>query len=104
MAVLLTAEHVAGAAKLEVQGGDAETGAEFAELFHGGEAFAGDVGERGVRRNEEIGIGALRGTADAAAQLVEFGEAEAVGAVDQNGVGAGDVQAVLNDGGGDKNI
>src|SRR5713226_1963375 len=70
VAVLLAAEHVAGAAKFEVEGGDAEACAEFAELFHGGQAFAGDVGERGFGRNQEIGVGALMGTADASAKLV----------------------------------
>ena len=59
VAVLLAAEHVARAAKFEVESGDAEAGAEFAEFFHGGEALAGDFGERGLRRNEEIGVGAL---------------------------------------------
>src|SRR6266851_5473748 len=96
--VLLAAEHVAGAAQLEVESGDAESGAQFAELFHGGEALAGDVGERGVRRNEKIGVSALSGAADAAAQLVKLGQTEAVGAVDQNGVGAGDVQTVFDNG------
>src|SRR4029077_12936709 len=99
MAVLLAAEHVAGAAEFEVESGDAESGAEFAEFFHGGEAFAGNVGERGVRGDEEVGVSALGGAADAAAELVEFGEAEAVGAINQNRVGAGDVQAVFDDGG-----
>ena len=49
VAVLLAAEHVAGAAKFEVESGDAESGAEFAEFFHGGEALAGDVGEDCLR-------------------------------------------------------
>ena len=59
VAVLLAAEHVACAAQFEVESGDAEAGAEFAELFHGGEALAGDVGEHFFGRDEEIGIGAL---------------------------------------------
>src|SRR6266478_6291954 len=54
--------------------------------------------------DEEICVGALSGTTDAATQLVEFGEAEAVGAVDQNGVGAGNVQSVFDDGGGDEHV
>src|SRR5207245_6463211 len=97
VAMLLAAEHVAGAAQLEVESRNAESGAQFAELLHGGEAFAGDVGERSVGRNEEISVGALGGTADASAQLVEFGKAEAVGAINQDGVSARNVQAVLND-------
>src|SRR5258707_3073423 len=102
--MLLAAEHVDGGAEFEVEGGDAESGAEFAELFHRGEAFAGNIGERSVRRDEKVGVGTLGGAADAAAQLVEFGEAEAVGAVDQNGVGAGNVQTVLDYGCRDKDV
>src|SRR5260370_31903481 len=97
MSVLVTAKHVAGAAQFEVESGNAKSGAQFAKFFHGGEAFAGDVGKRGVRGHEKISVSALRGTADAAAELVEFGESEAIGAVDQDGVGAGDVETVLND-------
>src|SRR5258708_29639815 len=96
--VLLTAEHVAVAAQLEVQSGDAEPGAQFAELLHGGKPFAGDVGERGLRRNKEIGVGPLGGTTDAATQLIQPRQPQAVRAVDQNGVGAGAVQTVLHDG------
>src|SRR5260370_1768155 len=75
VAVLLAAEHVAGAAKFEVERRDAESCAQFAEFLHGGEALAGDFGERGVRRNEEIGVCALGGTAHAAAQLIELRQA-----------------------------
>src|SRR6266851_852932 len=98
VAVLLAAEHVAGAAQLEVERGDAESGTQFAEFLHGGEAFAGDVGKGGVRWDQKIGVGALCGSTDAAAQLVKLRQTETVGAVDQNGVGAGDVQAVFDDG------
>jgi len=41
---------------------------------------------------------------DAAAQLVQLGEPEAVGAVDQDGVGRGDVDAGLDDGGAQQQI
>ena len=59
VAVLLAAEHVAGAAEFEVEGGDAEARAEFAEFLHRGQALAGNVGERGFRRHEQVGVGAL---------------------------------------------
>src|SRR5207302_5612448 len=104
VAMLLATEHVAGAAQFEVESSDAESGAEFAEFFHGGEAFAGDVGKRSVRGNEEIRVGALSGTTDAAAKLVEFGEAEAVSAIDQDRVGAGNVEAVFDDGRRNENV
>jgi hypothetical protein len=42
--------------------------------------------------------------ADAPTKLVEFGEAEAVGAVDEDGVGVGDVEAGFDDGGADEDV
>ena len=44
------------------------------------------------------------GAADAAAELIEIGQAEAVGAVDEDGVGVGDVDAGLDDGGGEQDV
>ena len=44
------------------------------------------------------------GAPDPAADLVELREPEAVGAVDDQGVGVGDVQAVLDDGGADQDV
>ena len=45
-----------------------------------------------------------RATADAAAQLVELGDAEPVGVHDHHGGGVGDVDADLDDGGGDQDV
>ena len=98
VAMLLAAKHVACAAQLQVEGGDAEARAQFAEFLHRCEAFTRDVGERGFRRNQQIGISALAGTTHAASQLVKLGEAQAVGAIDQDRVGAGNVQAIFDDG------
>jgi hypothetical protein len=42
--------------------------------------------------------------ADAAAELVEVGEAEIFGFVDEHGVGVGDIDAGLDDGGGDEDV
>ena len=55
-------------------------------------------------RDEQVGIGAAIGAADAAAELVELAEAVAVGAVDEDGVGERDVEAVFDDGGGDEHV
>ena len=104
VAALLAAQQVAGAAHLEVEGGDAEARAEVRELADGGEPLLRDLGEDGVRGHEEVGVGAAVGAADPAAELVELGEAVAVGAVHDEGVGARDVEAVLDDGGGHEHV
>ena len=45
VAALLAAEHVAGAAQFEIEGGDFEAGAEVAEFLERGETAARDFGE-----------------------------------------------------------
>ena len=97
-------EQVAGAAQLEVERRDAEAGAEVGELADRRQALARDLGEHGVGRHQQVGVGPAVGAADAAAQLVELGQAVAVGAVDEQRVGARDVEAVLDDRGGDQHV
>ena len=55
-------------------------------------------------RNEQIRIGAAIGTADAAAQLIELAEAVTIGAVDEDGVGERNVEAVFDDRGRDQHV
>ena len=49
VAALLAAEHVAGAAKFEIERGDFEARAEVGEFLERGEAAAGDFGELAAR-------------------------------------------------------
>ncbi len=62
------------------------------------------LGQRLLRRVEEVRVAALPPSADPAAQLVELAEAEVVAALDDQGVGVGDVDAGLDDGGGDEHV
>ena len=103
LAGLRFAEHFAGAADLEVVHGEEEARAEFLHrldglqplLRLGAERFEG-VGAFAARR-EQVGVGLVVRAADAAAQLVQLREAEAVGAVDDDGVGGRHVDAGLDD-------
>src|SRR6266850_673204 len=104
VAMLLPPEHVSCAAQFEVEGGDSKACAQFAEFLHGREALSRDVREHGLGRNEEIRVCALARTPDAPSQLVELREAEAIGAIDQNRVGARDVQSIFDDGRGHQHI
>ena len=54
--------------------------------------------------HQEVRVGAAVRAADPAAELVELGQAVAVGAVHDQGVGARDVEAVLDDGGGHEHV
>src|SRR4029077_9309691 len=104
VAALLAAEHVAGAAEFEIEGGDFESRTEVGKFFESGEAAARDGGELDFRRKHEIGVGAAAGAADASAKLVKLGEAEAVGAVDEDCVAERNVETVFDDCGGNENV
>ena len=96
MSGLFSAEDVAAAANLEVFRGDAESGAEVGELLNGGEAFAGIAGENAIARNQQIAEGQSIAAADAAAQLVELGEAEALGVINQYRIAGWYIDTVFN--------
>src|SRR5690606_40000599 len=87
-----------------VEGGDLEARAEFGEALHHLQTLLRVLGERALGRHEEVGVGALRGAADATAELVELRESQRVGAVDEDGVGVGDVQPALHDRGAQEHV
>ena len=97
VAALLAAEQVAGAADLEVERRDAEAAAEIAELADRREPLRATGESVVLRRDQQVGVGAPIGAADAAAQLVELRQAVAIGAVDDDRVRVRDVEAVLDD-------
>ena len=78
---LLRAEQLPLAADLEVALGELEP---VGRRDHRLEPLAGDVGELLLRPGDEQAVRLLRTAADAAAQLVELGEAEAVGLLDDH--------------------
>ena len=104
VAVLLAAQQVSGAAKFEIERGDAESRAEGAEFLERGEPARGQRRERNILRNQQVGVGALVRASHAAAQLIQFGKAETVGAIDEDRVGARNVEAVFDDRRGDQNV
>ena len=98
VAALLAAEEVAGAANLEVERRDAEPAAEIAELADGREPLLRDRRQRVFRRHQQVRVRAAIGASDAPAQLIELRQPVAIGAIDDDGVGVRDVEAVLDDG------
>src|SRR5206468_1562618 len=83
---------------------DLKPAAEGGVLLDGAEALAHVGEEAGMAREQQIGVGLVLVTADAAAQLIEIAQAEAVGAINDDGVGVGDVQATLDDRSGKQHI
>src|SRR3546814_16566950 len=78
--------------------GELESGAQRIEIGQHLQSLVRTLCDRAGRRGSEIGVGAGLGPADASAELIELGEAEAVGAVDDEGVRRGDVEAAFDDG------
>ena len=97
MAGLLVAEEVAGAADVEIVARQLEPGAERIQCLHDFQAA-----QRGRRQllflgQRQIAIGAHLAAADAAAQLIELGQPEHVGAVHDQRVGGRDIEPRFDD-------
>ena len=97
VAALRGAENVARAANLQIAHGDVKAGAERAVLLDRVDPFARRADRHHLARQQEIGIGLVLGAADAAAQLVEIGQPEPVGAVDDDRVRVRNIEAALDD-------
>ena len=97
MARLLAAEQVPRAADLEVAHRDLEPRPEVGELADRLQPLVGLLGEARVVRVEQIRVRPLTAAADAAAQLVQLGEPEPVGAIDDERVDVRDVEPALDD-------
>ena len=95
--MLLAAQQLACATNFQVAHGDAETRAELAGLLQGGQALARDHRQALVAVIEHVGIGLHCGATNTAAQLIELRQAELVSAVDDDGVGGGNIEPALDD-------
>jgi len=96
---LAGAEEFTGAALLEVELGEFEA---VLSGDHGVEAGFCLLGDLFAGHEDAIAFGGA--ATDAPAELVKLGEAEAVGVVDDHDGGVGDVDADLDDGGGDEDV
>ena len=102
--VLARAEELARAPEPEVDFGDFKPGGGLDQGLQAGECVrAGGGGER-VLAGKEQAVGQVRSPADAAAELVELGQAEAVGIENGDDGRVGHVDTDFDDGGGQKHI
>ena len=81
MARLLVAEQVPGAAYLEVAHRDLKARAQLGVVGERRQALRGLLGQRPRGVVQQVGVGALAAAPHPAADLVELGEPEAVGAL-----------------------
>ena len=84
--------------------GQVKTAAQFLHLLNRFQALACLLGQALRIGHHEIRIGLVMAAAHAPAQLVQLREAKFIGAADDDGVGAGHVNARLNDGGAKQDI
>ena len=98
VAGLCPSQEVAGASDLQVALGDRQARAQLGVRGDRLEALVSGLGQGLVARVEEVRVGSFATSPDAPAQLVELGQAEGVGAVHDEGVRVGDVQAGFDDG------
>ena len=85
--------------------GDAEAGAEVGELAQiAARRFRACSESTRSRRHQQVAVGELVAAPHPAAQLVELRQAEAVRPVDDHGVDVRDVDAVLDDRGGEQDV
>ncbi|OQA06146.1 MAG: hypothetical protein BWY66_02028 [bacterium ADurb.Bin374] len=104
VAALLLAEHVAGAANLEIAHGDPEARSERRVLLDRGQPLCGFLRQPFSLRVEEERERLTARTADPAAQLVHLGEAQPLGFVDDQRVRVRDIEARLDDRRGEKHV
>ena len=91
-------------ADLQIAHGDLEAGAELRVFADGVEPLLRDLRQDLALAEGQVGIRVAAGAAHAAADLVQLGEAEAVGVLDDEGVDVRDVDAGLDDGGADEDL
>jgi hypothetical protein len=101
---LLRAEQVPRAPDLQILHRDLEAGAEVRGLEDGAQALLRRLGQAPVRVVEQVGVGLVPAAPHAAAELVELGQAEIAGFIDDDGVHVGDVQPVLDDRAADQHV
>ena len=93
---LLVAQKLPGAANFQVVGGQLIARAQISGRLDGLQSFARVAAQGRGRRAQQIRISLVMRTADAPAQLVQLGQTETIGAIDDDGVGVGDVDTRLD--------
>ena len=85
--VLLASQQIAGAAQLQIERGNLEPCAQFAELFHGRKPLASSFGKLRIGLHQQVRVRAPVRAADASAQLVKVRQAVPIRIFNDHGVG-----------------
>ena len=86
-----------GAANFQIAHRDAKAGAERAVLLDRVDPLARRAHRHHLAREQQVGVGLVLGAPDATAELIEIGEPEAIGAIDDDRVGVRNIETALDD-------
>ena len=84
--------------------GQCKSGAQGGGRLYRLDAFVCIRAKLAVVGQQHIGIGLMVRSTDSSSQLMQLGQAELVGAMNDYGIRAGDVDACLNNSGADKDV
>ena len=101
---LLGAEEIARAADLQIAQGDFESAAETGVLLDRIHPFARIARCHGIPGKQQIGVGLRAAAADATPELIEVRETETIRAIDDDGVGVGNIDTAFDDGRADEHV
>src|SRR5262249_40415671 len=96
MSALLTTQQISRPAQFEIKSSNFETGTQIGEFLQRGQTTACDGRQLNLGWEQEISVSTAIRAAHAATQLVQLGESQALGAIDQNGVAKRDIQTVFD--------
>ena len=101
---LLATQDVPRPADLQIAHGQGEPAAQLVELGDGPQPLHGGLGEHPAGGHEKIAGRLLHAAPHPAAKLIELGQTEGVGAVDDHGVHRRNVEPALDDHGGHQHV
>ncbi len=101
---LIRSEQIACASNLQIVGGDRKSRSQLAKRLQHLQPPLCIPGNRPARGDQQIRVGALAGSANASAELVELRQPEGVGAVDDHRVRGRDVDSALDDRGAEQQL
>ena len=104
LAALLHPQQVAHPPDLHIPHRQLITAAELGEFLNRPQPLPRRFTQGGLAGKEQPGMGLDAAAADAAAQLIQLGQAEFLGVLHQNRIDPGYVQAALNDGGAEHQV
>ena len=104
VAMLLRTKQIAGSADFQVAHGNLEAGTEFRKLFHGLQALLRRLRQDLIRLVDKVRKSHMVRTADTPAHLIELRKAETICIVNDDGIGIGHIEPVLDNARGKQDI